>query len=109
MDHLVRALKTASKEERVTDQVMVTAYEALGERPQEADRADILLLPDAVALRGVHLSRLTDAALDTLSRPGSWAAGEEAHGVTWVSVLPLQWTLLPPFPHGLLPRECAPE
>lgn len=89
IEPLARALKTASKDGTVVGPVMVSAYEALGDGPQEAGCADILLLPDNVQLRGVPLSDLTAVAMDSLSRPGAWEAGEETHGVAWVSATPL--------------------
>ncbi|KFM26724.1 Photosystem I reaction center subunit VI, chloroplastic [Auxenochlorella protothecoides] len=89
IEPLARALKTASKDGTVVGPVMVSAYEALGDGPQEADCADILLLPDNVQLRGVPLSDLTAVAMDSLSRPGAWEAGEETHGVAWAALPPL--------------------
>ncbi|KAL6783790.1 hypothetical protein ACKKBF_B05800 [Auxenochlorella protothecoides x Auxenochlorella symbiontica] len=89
IEPLARALKIASKDGTVVGPVMVSAYEALGDGPQEADCADILLLPDNVQLRGVPLSDLTAVAMDSLSRPGAWEAGEETHGVAWAALPPL--------------------
>lgn len=78
IDPVVRALKAAGKDNRVTDRVTLTAFEPLQASPLDPGTADVMVFPDNVCVRGVPVESLADFAVATLAAAGPLAAGAPA-------------------------------